>query len=144
LGVGSGLAPVAPGTFGTLAAVPLVWFLPQSLLAYTVIVLVAFVLGIWLCEHCTNALGLHDHGSIVWDEWVGFFIAMYALPRQWWILLLAFLLFRLFDVLKPWPIGPIDKQVSGGLGIMIDDVVAGIMTAVVLHLLLAVGWLPAG
>jgi len=133
---------VAPGTFGTLAAVPLAWFLPQSLLAYTVIVVLAFVLGVWLCEHCTRDLGLHDHGSIVWDEWVGFFIALYALPRQWWIVLLAFLLFRLFDVLKPWPIGFIDKQVGGGFGIMIDDVLAGVMAALVLHAVLALGWLP--
>jgi len=143
LGAGSGLAPVAPGTFGTIAAVPIAWLLPEALLPYTAVVLVAFVLGIWFCNHCTEALGVHDHGAIVWDEWVGLFIAFFALPRTWWILLLAFLLFRLFDILKPWPIGMIDKRVHGGLGIMIDDVIAGVFACVVLHAVLWLGWLPA-
>jgi len=143
LGAGSGLAPVAPGTFGTLAAVPIAWFLPQSTLIYAMILLASFAIGVWFCDHCTADLGMHDHGGIVWDEWVGYFIALFALPRTWVVLLAAFILFRIFDVFKPWPIGPVDKRVPGGLGIMIDDVIAGLMTCAVLHLVFYMGWFPS-
>ncbi len=143
LGAGSGLAPVAPGTFGTVAAVPLVWLLPSDPLVFAPIIMIAFLMGIYFCNHCTNDLQVHDHGSIVWDEWVGYFIAMFAVPRTWLLLLVAFALFRLFDVLKPWPIGLIDKRVAGGFGIMVDDVIAGIMACTLLHAGLNLGWLPS-
>lgn len=143
LGAGSGLAPVAPGTFGTIAAVPLVLLLPQNLGLYALVIVITFLMGVFFCDHCTHDLGVHDHGAIVWDEWVGFFIALFAVPKTALLILVAFALFRLFDVWKPWPIGPLDKRVHGGLGIMIDDVVAGIMACALVHLGLVLGLLPA-
>ena len=142
LGAGSGLAPVAPGTFGTVAAVPLVLLLPSNPVIYALIVLITFLLGIYFCNYCTNDLRVHDHGAIVWDEWVGYFIAMFAVPKTAILVLIGFGLFRLFDVWKPWPIGPLDKRVHGGVGIMIDDVIAGVMACGLLHIGLSIGWLP--
>ncbi len=136
LGAGSGLAPKAPGTFGTIAAIPLFLLMPQSLPVYLVIVLLLFVFGVWLCDTCANNLGVHDHPAIVFDEWVGYLITMIAVPRSFWFIALGFVLFRLFDVLKPWPIGMADKRVNGGLGIMVDDVIAGVFAAIVLQLIL--------
>jgi len=136
LGAGSGLAPKAPGTFGTVAAIPLFLLMPNSLPIYLLIVLLLFVLGVWLCDTCANNLGVHDHPAIVFDEWVGYLITMIAVPRSLALIALGFVLFRLFDVLKPWPIGLADKRVSGGLGIMIDDVIAGLFAAITLHVIL--------
>jgi phosphatidylglycerophosphatase A len=125
-GLGSGAAPVAPGTFGTLAAVPLYLLLAQlSLPQYLLVLVLAFALGIWLCDRTSRDLGVHDHGGIVWDEFVGFWLTMVAAPPGWQWLLLGFLLFRLFDILKPFPIGYFDRQVQGGFGIMLDDAIAG-------------------
>lgn len=139
-GFGSGLSPKAPGTMGTLAAIPLWWLLAQlPLSTYLVVVLVAAVAGILICGRAADRLGVHDHGGIVWDEFVGFWIAMAALPVTWQSLILGFVLFRLFDILKPWPISWLDKKVSGGFGIMIDDVIAGIAAAAVIALLTASG-----
>lgn len=134
LGAGSGLAPVAPGTAGTIAAIPLLWIMPDSVPAYLLVLLIMFVVGIWVCESCTQYLGVHDHSAIVWDEWVGYLITMIAVPRQWQYALLGFALFRLFDVWKPWPIRVLDQKVHGGLGIMIDDVLAACFAAVVVQL----------
>lgn len=125
-GLGSGAAPVAPGTFGTLAAVPLYLLLSQlSLPLYLLAVVLAFGIGIWLCERTSRDLGVHDHGGIVWDEFVGFWLTMVAAPEGWQWLLAGFLLFRLFDILKPFPINYLDRHIHGGLGIMLDDAVAG-------------------
>ncbi len=126
LGFGSGLAPFAPGTFGTLAAVPL-YLLVQSLPLSVYLLLVAGMVlaGVALCGYTSRALGGHDHGSIVWDEIAGYFVAMAAAPPGWGWLIAGFLLFRLFDIWKPWPIGLLDRRLSGGLGIMLDDVLAG-------------------
>lgn len=125
-GLGSGTAPVAPGTFGTLAAVPLYLLLNQlSLPFYALLLLVSFAVGVWLCERTSRDLGVHDHGGIVWDEFVGFWLTMIAAPAGWQWLLAGFVLFRLFDILKPFPIGWLDRHIKGGLGIMLDDVVAG-------------------
>lgn len=126
LGFGSGLAPKAPGTFGTLAALPC-WYVLQLLptASYIVVLLAAFALGVYLCGETAKALGVHDHGGIVWDEFVGLWIALFLLPSGWYWPLLGFALFRLFDIWKPWPISLLDKNIHGGLGIMIDDVVAG-------------------
>ena len=133
-GLGSGAAPKAPGTFGTLAAVPLWLLLAQtSMTVYLLLVLAAFVIGIWMCGRTSRDLGVHDHGGIVWDEFVGFWITMIAVPVDWIWAVAGFILFRLFDILKPWPIGPVDRKVHGGLGIMLDDVLAGIMAALVLQ-----------
>jgi len=127
-GFGSGAAARAPGTWGSLAAIPL-WYtfawLPGPV--YWAIVLVAFLVGIWLCGQTARDLKVHDHGGIVWDEFVGMWIALGLFPEQIVGVLLAFTLFRLFDVLKPWPINWLDDRLPGGLGIMVDDVVAGLM-----------------
>lgn len=127
-GFGSGAAPKAPGTFGTLAAVPLYLLLePLSATAYALMLLVTFVVGIYLCGKTSEDMGVHDHGGIVWDEFVGYWITMFMAPAGWLWIVAGFVLFRFFDIVKPWPIGWADKRVSGGLGIMLDDVLAGIM-----------------
>lgn len=125
-GLGSGCARVAPGTWGTLAALPLYAVLSGlSWTAYFVAVVLAFFVGVWLCDRAARALGVHDHGGIVWDEFVGLWIALAMRPDTWWGVALVFGLFRFFDIVKPWPIRWLDHRVPGGLGIMIDDVVAG-------------------
>lgn len=133
-GFGSGALPKAPGTFGTLMAVPLylalVWL---PLWAFIGVILLAFVLGCYLCESVSRDLGVHDHGGIVWDEFVGFWITMIAVPVSWQTVVAGFLLFRFFDVIKPWPIRWFDQRVQGGVGIMIDDVIAGVFAWVVLQ-----------
>ena len=136
-GLGSGCAPVAPGTFGTLAAVPLFYLLPaMPLWVYGIFLLVTFVVGVWLCDQTSKDLGVHDHGGIVWDEFVGFWLTMAFAPSDHWVwLLLGFSLFRCFDILKPWPIKWLDQSVSGGFGIMIDDVVAGLMAGACIWIL---------
>ena len=126
-GFGSGLAPKAPGTFGTLAAVPLYLALqPLSLASYLAIVVAASLIGITICERTSRDLGVHDHPGIVWDEFCGFWITMIAAPAGWTWIVLGFALFRLFDIWKPWPIKLADQHVQGGLGIMLDDLIAGV------------------
>jgi len=143
LGFGFGLLKPAPGTWGTLAAIPLLILLGQlfdfASLNYLLVCVVGFSLGIYICGKTARDVGVHDHSSIVWDEVIGLFIAMLWLPLSVKTLLLAFILFRFFDILKPWPISYLDKHVHGGFGIMIDDVLAGLMACVVIHLLLFVG-----
>lgn len=136
LGFGSGLMPRAPGTFGTLVAVPIyVWLLQGLSLQWLLAVItVSFVIGIWLCDVTAKNLGVHDHPGIVWDEFVGFWISCIALPEGGWWLLWAFVLFRFFDIVKPWPIRWLDKRVPGGLGIMVDDVLAGLYALALLQL----------
>ena len=135
LGFGSGLAPFAPGTFGTLAAIPLVWAMsgltPEL---YLLITLLAFIVGVYLCGSTARALGVHDHGGIVWDEIVGLMITMMWVPMTWPWMLAGFLLFRFFDIIKPWPIKWADRRLQGGFGIMFDDLLAGIFALLVLHL----------
>ena len=133
-GFGSGLSPKAPGTMGTLAAIPLYLLMSQlSLPTYTALVIIACIAGIWICGRASEQLKVHDHGGIVWDEFVGFWITMWALPTTWLTVLLGFVVFRFFDVLKPWPIKLLDKNVSGGFGIMVDDVLAGIFSCALIH-----------
>lgn len=135
-GLGSGAARFAPGTFGTLVAIPLYWFMqPLSILYYALITLVLFLLGIGLCGYASRKLGVHDHPGIVWDEIVGYLITMFMAPAGLMWIIIGFALFRLFDIWKPWPIGWLDAKVSGGFGIMIDDVLAGIYAACLLQLL---------
>jgi phosphatidylglycerophosphatase A len=139
-GLGSGAAPKAPGTFGTLAAIPLYLLIqPLSPVSYLALVVAMFLLGIWLCGRTSRDLGVHDHGGIVWDEWVGFLLTLWMAPTGFIWLLAGFVLFRLFDILKPWPIGWLDRHVSGGLGIMLDDVLAGLYGLALLQL--AVYWM---
>ena len=137
-GFGSGLAPRAPGTFGTLAAVPIYWLVADwSLLEYSALILVTAVLGIWICGAASRQLNVHDHPGIVWDEFVGYWITMWAVPVDWVWILAGFVVFRVFDIAKPWPINVLDKKVAGGFGIMIDDILAGVMACVTLHIALA-------
>ena len=139
-GLGTGAMPVAPGTFGTLLAVPLYWFMqPLSLVWYIGLTGLLFVLGIWLCGYTATKLGVHDHGGIVWDEVVGYLITMTFAPAGWEWIVLGFLLFRLFDIVKPWPIHWLDQHVSGGFGIMVDDVLAGVYAGIVLYVVQAWG-----
>lgn len=127
LGFGSGLSPVMPGTMGTLAAIPLYWLVQGLPLGWYLALLVAgFVAGIWICDAATQAIGRHDHGAIVWDEIIGFGITMIAAPAGWQWILMGFVLFRFFDIIKPWPIRWFDRRVHGGFGIMLDDLIAGL------------------
>ena len=134
-GFGSGLLPKAPGTMGTLAAIPL-WLLLIQLpvVSYWLAILIAAVVGVYICGNAAKKLGVHDHGGIVWDEFVGLWIAMAFLPPTFGSIICGFVLFRLFDIVKPWPISWLDQKVSGGLGIMLDDIVAGVAAG-------ASGWL---
>ena len=134
-GLGSGLSPKAPGTAGTLAAIPF-YLLMQGLALwqYALIVLVATTIGIALCTKTSNDLGVHDHPGIVWDEFCGYWLTMLAAPPGWGWVLYGFVLFRLFDIWKPWPIGWLDRRIGGGLGIMIDDIVAGFFAFVIVQL----------
>jgi phosphatidylglycerophosphatase A len=126
LGFGSGLVPKAPGTFGTIAGLPFVLLLSSISHFYlALIILFMSICGIYICGKAAKDAGVHDHGAIVWDEIVGLLITMFAMPITWQSLLMGFLLFRLFDILKPWPISFLDKNCTGGFGIMIDDIVAG-------------------
>ena len=132
-GFGSGLAPKAPGTAGTVAAIPLALLLSGLPLAWRVaIILAAFVLGLWLAKAAEAALGKADHGAVVWDEIVGFAVAVLLLPPEWFTWVIAFLCFRALDILKPWPIGWLDRNLKGGWGVMMDDLVAGGMTLLIL------------
>lgn len=132
-GFGAGLAPKMPGTFGTLAAVPLYWLLgPLPLGAYLLILVALFGLGIWACGRTARDLGGQDPESIVWDEVVGYLVAMTAAPAGWPWVLAGFLLFRFFDIWKPWPIRWLDRRIEGGLGIMLDDLAAAALTWLVL------------
>jgi phosphatidylglycerophosphatase A len=138
-GFGSGLSPRAPGTVGTLLAVVIYWFLlaPLPLWAYSAVVVAASIGGIWLCGAASELLGVHDHPGIVWDEFAGVWVALWAVPATTVWVVIAFLVFRLLDIAKPWPVGALDKDVDGGLGIMVDDLMAGAMTCITLHLALA-------
>lgn len=128
LGFGSGLSPYAPGTMGTLVAIPLYLLLSQlELLTYSIVVVAGFLIGIYLCDKTSKALGVHDHSGIVWDEFIGYWITMIAIPAVTWQWILAgFVLFRFFDIAKPWPVKVADKRVPGGFGIMLDDLLAGL------------------
>jgi phosphatidylglycerophosphatase A len=132
-GFGAGLSPWAPGTLGTLAAVPLYLLLAGLPLAgYLGVLLLFFALGLWACGKTARELNAHDPSAIVWDEILGFLLTMAAAPPGWLWMALGFVLFRFFDILKPWPIRELDRRVSGGLGVILDDLLAGVMAWVVL------------
>ncbi|MGL4249332.1 MAG: phosphatidylglycerophosphatase A family protein [Aeromonas sp.] len=140
VGFGSGLSPKAPGTMGTIAAIPL-YLLVSGLPTpwFIALLLLGFLLGIHICQSATNAIGMPDHGAIVWDEMIGFGVTMIAAPAGWQWVLTGFALFRLFDVLKLWPISWFDRRIHGGFGIMLDDLIAGLFALFCMQLLAA--WL---
>lgn len=135
-GFGAGLAPKAPGTFGTLVAIPFYWLMQDlSLLSYLGVVLASFVVGIYFCDVAAKAQQTHDHPGIVWDEMVGYWLTMTFAPAGWLWVFIGFALFRLFDIVKPWPIGWLDRRVRGGFGIMLDDILAAVYAALCLQLI---------
>jgi phosphatidylglycerophosphatase A len=135
-GFGSGLMPKAPGTWGTVMAIPIYLLIAGTpWWMYLSIVALAFILGVYVSQKVSKELGVHDHSGIVWDEIVGYLLTMFLLPTTWLWMVGGFILFRLFDILKPEPIRTIDKQVKGGMGIMLDDVLAAIMAWIPLQLI---------
>jgi phosphatidylglycerophosphatase A len=132
-GFGIGRAPVAPGTFGTLAAWPLGWWLSAfDVVIVLPIILVLFLLGIWACGAAGRQLGVADHGSMVWDELVAFLLVLAVLPRALDWQAAGFVLFRAFDIAKPWPIRDFEQRFKGGFGVMGDDLLAAGYTLFVL------------
>jgi phosphatidylglycerophosphatase A len=138
-GFGTGLSPVAPGTVGSLLGVLLAWITRDMDLISQIGVTAGLVLaGIWICGESARRLGIHDHGGIVWDEIAGMYVVLLVAPMTLWAWILAFGLFRAFDIVKPWPIRDLDHRLKGGLGIMLDDLVAALYAALLLGF---IGWL---
>ncbi|HEX7369147.1 MAG TPA: phosphatidylglycerophosphatase A [Rhodanobacteraceae bacterium] len=140
--LGAGLSPKAPGTIGSLVALLPWWFLLRGLPLgwYVVVLAVGFLLGVWACEVSDRRVGTHDQGALVWDEVIGMWITLFAASRgslPWAVgyMVVGFLLFRLFDIWKPWPVRVADRRVQGGFGVMLDDVVAGVYALIVLQLI---------
>jgi phosphatidylglycerophosphatase A len=133
-GFGAGLSPIAPGTMGSLVAIPFIMLM--SLLSwplYVLITLIVIIVGTYVAGWSSHALNVHDHSGIVIDEIAGMMLMMMFVPINALTLLLGFIAFRFFDILKPWPIGWLDKKVSGGVGIMVDDLLAALYAAAVLN-----------
>lgn len=133
-GFGVGLIPVAPGTFGTLLALPLYWLFQPEVAPPEFLLLIAllFALGVWACEMTGRAMGVHDHGGIVWDEIVAFLLVLFFTPAAPAWQAAAFVLFRLFDILKPPPIRHFDRALKSGFGAMLDDLLAALYTLIIL------------
>jgi len=136
LGFGSGLVPKAPGTAGTLVAIPIILLTASQFFVTKVIILMGItLLGIYVCGKSAELLGVHDHGAIVWDEIAGYYLTMLFVPCEMAWIVLGFILFRFFDIIKPWPIKQLDARVHGGIGIMLDDIIAGLFAGALLYLL---------
>jgi phosphatidylglycerophosphatase A len=135
-GFGSGLAPRAPGTAGSVMAV-LLWLPMQALPVfwYVALVLACMLGGIWLCGYVAREMQVKDPASIVFDEFVGVWVSLFLLPAGWHWVLLGFALFRFFDILKPWPVNWLDQRLAGGWGIMLDDVAAGLYSLAIIQAL---------
>jgi phosphatidylglycerophosphatase A len=131
-GFGLGLIPFAPGTWGSLPGIALWWFTPKDIYSQSVIAALCFVAGIWFCGASARRIGVHDHGGIVWDEIVGMYVTLMVIPAEPAWVLGAFVLFRIADIWKPWPIRDLDHRLHGGLGIMLDDIVAALYAAIIL------------
>jgi phosphatidylglycerophosphatase A len=131
-GFGSGLSPIAPGTAGSLAALfPYLLLRELRLPFYLAFLVVAFALGVWVSAYAVRKLRIADPGVIVWDEFVGQWLALALAPHDWKWIIIGFILFRLFDVWKPWPVSWADRTIKGGLGVMLDDVLAGLYAATI-------------
>ena len=138
VGFGSGLLPSAPGTWGTVVGVGVhlaLLALALPLAGHLAAVAALCLLGVWVCGRAAADFGVHDHQAIVWDEVAGYLVTMALAPPGWQALVLGFVLFRLFDITKPWPIRQVDRHVGGGLGVMLDDLLAGVAAGGVLQLL---------
>lgn len=140
-GFGSGLARKAPGTFGTLVAFPMYWYLAPRLSdpAFLLVLIWCFAIGVWVCDKAGKTLGQADYGGIVWDEIVAFLLVLFFTPPGWLWSMLAFVLFRFFDITKPPPIRYFDSNWHGGLGVMFDDLLAAGYTLLCLAFLRSVG-----
>lgn len=139
-GFGSGLFPGSPGTAGTLVAFPIYWYLAERLtdVQFILVLIVAFAVGVWVCEKTGKTLGVPDHGGMVWDEIVAFLLVLIFTPEGFFWQLLAFSLFRFFDIVKPPPIRHFDRTWHGGLGVMFDDILAAGYTLLSLALVKSV------
>ncbi len=138
-GFGTGLSPYAPGTVGTLVAFPIAWLtLDLGLTAQIAVAALLILSGVWICGESAKRIGVHDHGGIVWDEVAGMYVTLLVAPPTITGWALAFLAFRLFDIVKPWPIRDLDHRMKGGLGIMLDDIAAALYAMI---LLAFYGWL---
>lgn len=135
-GFGVGLSPIAPGTLGTIIAVVIYIFFWRHLafFAYALILMVAIFIAVLICERTSKALGVSDHPAIVVDEFVGYWLTMFSIPPNILTITLGFILFRVFDIVKPWPIRWCDKNVKGGVGIVLDDLIAGFFALILLKL----------
>ena len=138
-GFGTGLSPIAPGTVGSVLGVLLAWLVIDLGLEIQLgIAVILSAAGIWICGASARKIGVHDHGGIVWDEICGCYVTLLVAPPEITAYALGFLLFRGFDIVKPWPIRDLDHRLTGGLGIMLDDLVAALYAAL---LLVFWGWL---
>ncbi len=136
LGFGSGLSPKMPGTVGTLVGV--IAYLGLAGLdwrLYLAVLILLFIAGVAVCGFTARALGVHDHPAIVVDEIVGYLVTMFLVPVTPVFIVTGFLLFRLFDILKPWPISLVDKSVKGGVGIMLDDLIAALFSLLIIQII---------
>ncbi len=137
LGFGSGLAPKAPGTFGTLVGLPLFWLISSYTLYVQLLIIAAlFIIGIYFCHKSSKDLGVADHGAIVWDEIVAIMLVLAFVPNNLFFWFAAFLLFRLFDIWKPYPICYFDAKLKNGFGVMFDDLLAAIYAILVMKFIL--------
>ncbi len=133
-GFGSGFSPRAPGTAGSAAALlPWLWLRTLPLPFYTAAIVIAFVIGVWASAWVVRRSGVQDPQVVVWDEFVGVWIALFVVPIGWVCMLGGFALFRLFDIWKPWPVSWADEKIGGGLGVMLDDVIAGVYALIVMQ-----------
>lgn len=135
-GFGAGAMPVMPGTFGSIVGVCLYLMLAHlPWVAYLLIDMALLIVGVYLCDRTSCDWGVEDSPAIVWDEMASFPLVMLAIPLTWYYVLAGFVLFRLFDIAKPWPIGWLDSRVRGGLGVMLDDVLAALFAWVILYII---------
>lgn len=135
-GLGSGAFPIAPGTMGTIFAIPFYLLLqPLPLFLYLIITIIFCIAAMWLCAQLSKEINLHDHPGMCIDEFAGFFVTMIHAPPGWQWILLGFILFRIFDIAKPWPIRLADQKIHGGFGMVFDDILAGIAACFIIQLL---------
>ncbi len=136
-GFGSGLSPKAPGTIGTMVAIPIyILFSYLTLVSYVILLIILIILSFYVAGKSAQLLGVHDHGGIVIDEICGYLVTMMLAPVTWQAIIAGFILFRIFDIFKPWPIKFLDQRIAGGIGIVVDDLMAGIYALLSLQLIL--------